>query len=50
MDLKLLNRTHAKILTWLAMLLFSIVAPFDFCQRKSSGLHIMHIIYLLRNI
>ena len=47
MDLKLLNRTHAKILTQFAMLLFSIVAPFDFCQRKTSGLHINQ---LLRNI
>ena len=32
MDLKFLNRTHAKILTQFAMLLFSIVALF--CQRN----------------
>ena len=47
MDLKLLNRTHANMLTQFAMLLFSIVAPLDFCQHKTSGLHINQ---LLRNI
>ena len=37
MDLKVLIRTHAKIVSQFVMLVFSIVTPLDFCQPRSVG-------------